>query len=139
MANPTVEWTKVLIHPLGLAGYVLFLVFGLVARAKRRDEKRWLFPAALAAGGLALMGALGLAYLEVDHQQREKLTVLPKPSPTPVSSSTQVIKGPITQKSAAPCNPNIVTAGNVTVTCSETSPQPKKQPLHDSKRPDQSQ
>lgn len=139
MANSTVEWTKVLMHPLGLVGYVLFLLFGLVARAKRRDEKRWLFPAALGAAGIALMGALGLAYLEVDHQQRERLSELPNPSPTPVSSSTQEIKGPVTQRSSAPCNPNIVTAGNVTITCSGTSPQPKKQPSHDRRRPDESQ
>ena len=30
MAAPSIDWTKVLIHPLGLTGYALFLLFGLV-------------------------------------------------------------------------------------------------------------
>jgi hypothetical protein len=83
MATPTNEWTKVLVHPLGLTGYVLFLLFGLLARTKRRDEKRWLFPAALAAAGIALVGGLGLAYLEIDRTAHETQIMLPVPTPAP--------------------------------------------------------
>jgi len=56
------DWTKVVTHPLGLAGFALFLVFSLVARVKRRDERRWIFPVSLVMAVLALGGGLSLAY-----------------------------------------------------------------------------
>jgi len=56
------EWTKVVTHPLGLAGFALFLVFSLLARAKRRDERRWIFPVSLVMAVFALVGGLSLAY-----------------------------------------------------------------------------
>jgi hypothetical protein len=68
MADPAIQWTKVLVHPLGLAGYALFLVFGLVAVLKRRDERRWMLRAASAAAGIALLGGIGLAYRDVGRQ-----------------------------------------------------------------------
>lgn len=124
MANPSIEWTKVLIHPLGLAGYVLFLLFGLVARAKRRDERRWILPAAFVAAGIALLGGLGLAYQNIDREAHEKLTAQPTPSPTPTAQVKQDIRQ-VTQTSTGDCNPNVISAGTVTVNCSDKGPQPK--------------
>jgi hypothetical protein len=77
MASPITEWTNVLIHPLGLAGYILFLLFRRMARTKCRKEKRWLVPTALVASSIALVASLGLAYVEVDHRAHEAATVLP--------------------------------------------------------------
>jgi hypothetical protein len=56
------EFTKVVTQPLGLAGFALFLIFGLVARVKRNDERRWIFPVSLVMAVAALVGGLGLAY-----------------------------------------------------------------------------
>lgn len=68
MAGSVGEWTKVLINPLGLAGYVLFLLFGAMAHAKRKDERRWIVPTALIAAVVALLGGLSLAYRNVAQQ-----------------------------------------------------------------------
>jgi hypothetical protein len=61
------EWARVVIHPLGLAGFVLFLVFRLLAGLKSRDERRWLFPSAILMAVTALVGGLGIAYLQVQR------------------------------------------------------------------------
>jgi hypothetical protein len=136
MAYPTAEWTKVLVHPLGLVGYALFLLFGLVARAKRRDERRWLLPAVLTAAAAALFGGLGLAYRDVDHKDQETVHGSSTPTPTPTPSPLQVKQkiGLVKQHSSGACSPNVVTAGSVTVTCSEANARPKEQPAHDNKR-----
>ncbi|KAA6458179.1 hypothetical protein DYQ86_19855 [Acidobacteria bacterium AB60] len=57
------DWTKVVVQPLGLAGFALFLVFGLVARLKRGASRRWLSPVAIAMACLALVGGLALAWV----------------------------------------------------------------------------
>jgi hypothetical protein len=57
------DWAKVVVQPLGLAGFALFLVFGFIARAKSGDRRRWLPPVAVAMACLALIGGLALAYL----------------------------------------------------------------------------
>ena len=36
------EWIKAVTHPLGLAGFALFLVFGALGKIKSKDERRWL-------------------------------------------------------------------------------------------------
>jgi hypothetical protein len=57
------NWTKVVTEPLGLAGFALSLVFGVIARWKKSDGRRWMFPAAISMAGVALVGGLSLAYL----------------------------------------------------------------------------
>ena len=131
MTNPSIEWAKVLVHPLGLVGYALFLLFSLLAHAKRRDERRWILPAALVAAGIALFGGLGLAYQNVDRQAHEKLAAQPTPSSTPAPRAKQDVRQ-VTQKSTGDCNPNVISTGTVTVNCSE---QTKKQPSHKGRSP----
>lgn len=67
------DWTTVVTEPLGLAGFALFLVFGVLSRMKTSKERRWLGPLASAMAVLALAGGLGLAYL--------KTTAAPQPPP----------------------------------------------------------
>lgn len=88
MAPSMTEWSKVLIHPLGLIGFVLFLLFGLLGRAKRNAERRWILPVALAAAAVALLGGIGLAYWEVTNQNRAPVAS----SPSSASPSQQVNK-----------------------------------------------
>jgi hypothetical protein len=83
MANSAVEWTKILVHPLGLVGYVLSLLFGSLSRVRRRDERRWILPLTLALAIIALLGGLGLAYRDVSGKVRQTVIVpAPKPEPT---------------------------------------------------------
>lgn len=122
MVNPTAEWTKVVFHPLGLVGYVLFLIFGLIARVKRKDEKRWLLPSVLIAAAVALLGGLGLAYRDVERQTEATVptpisTPVPALVPSPIPIKQEI--GSVKQKSSAPCSPNVVTVGKVSVNCSE--------------------
>lgn len=67
------DWTRVVTEPLGLAGFALFLVFGVLSRVKTGKERRWLAPVASAMAVLALAAGLGLAYL--------KTAAVPQPPP----------------------------------------------------------
>lgn len=58
------EWVKVVVQPLGLAGFALFLVFGLLARSKRSDERRWLSVTAAVMAFAALAGGMTLAFVK---------------------------------------------------------------------------
>jgi len=125
MANPSIEWTKVLIHPLGLTGYTLFLLFGLLAHVKRRDERHWILPTALLAAGVALLGGLGLAYHGVGSQPQQPTTLSSSPSQT---SFVQQNDHP-QQSSASSSSPNIQgVQGDVNVTYEEPQTQPPGQP-----------
>jgi len=62
------QWTKVVTEPLGLVGFALFLVFGLLAKVKQSKERRWLSPLAAFMAVTALIAGLGLGYLRVEKQ-----------------------------------------------------------------------
>jgi len=130
------EWTKVVTHPLGLAGFVLFLVFGYLANAKRQDEHRWLSPVAFAIAAVALIGGLVLAYVEVS-----------KPVPPSVQTnkpavpSQQQTNQQVQQTSTGAGSPNVQgVQGDVTITVdqstgktsTETKKPPEKKPKQES-------
>ncbi len=88
------DWTKVVTEPLGLAGFALFLVFGLLSRLKAKEERRWLGPAALAMAFLALAGGLALAYVKTAREAAAQGTPTQtstqgRPSPTQTNSNIQ--------------------------------------------------
>jgi hypothetical protein len=62
------DWTRVLADPLGIVGFVLFLIFGVLAKVKTRDERRWLSRASIALASVALIGGLGLAFIKVTRE-----------------------------------------------------------------------
>ncbi|SRR5581483_9724832 len=70
--DAVMDWTRVIFHPLGLAGFVLFLLFGYLAKAKTRGERRWLVSAAVLLSVLALTGGLWLAYFQLQSDDRER-------------------------------------------------------------------
>ena len=59
------DWVEVVTNPLGLAGFALFVVFGLLARRGAAGGNRWLAPAAVAMAFVALVGGLVLAYRQL--------------------------------------------------------------------------
>jgi hypothetical protein len=112
-----IPWTKVVTHPLGLAGFVLFLVFGYLARSKRKQKQRWLAPVAFAIGTVALIGGLILAYVEI-----------PKPVPPagqmnkPPAPVQQLTNQQVKQISTGEGSPNVQgVQGNVTITVDQST------------------
>jgi hypothetical protein len=133
------EWTKVVTHPLGLAGFALFLVFGYLARAKRNDERRWLSPAAVVLALVALAGGLLIAYRQA-----------PQPAPLPVQAAQpqsapqppakQQTNNNVQQTSTGEGSPNVQgVQGDVTITVdqskgkTETQKPPAKKPKQENK------
>jgi hypothetical protein len=132
MAVPTIAWTKVLLNPLGFAGYALCLLFGLLSRMKSRGERRWFLPACVIAAGVALVGGIGLAYRNVQGQAAQAVAV---PSSTPSPAAQQQNDHP-QQSSTGEKSPNVqgVQGGDVNINYGATpsagkpSPQPSQRP-----------
>jgi hypothetical protein len=96
------SWEKVVTHPLGLAGFALFLFFSFVGKARQKKRPAWHAPAAFAMAATALAGGLLLSYLQSSS----------KPTPT----SNQRI-GQIKQDAGGGSGSNVAgVQGNVTVT-----------------------
>ena len=110
------SWTKVVMQPLGLAGFALFLVFGLIANRKRKAPHNWLFPAALGMAVLALIGGISLSYVQMTQRAAA------------ASKATPPSQVKVEQKSSGACSPNIADVkGDVTYTvdgsaCAQAAP-----------------
>jgi hypothetical protein len=61
------DWTKVVTHPLGLAGFALFLAFSYIGKAKPQRAPVWLTSSAYILALVALVGGIGLAYRDSGH------------------------------------------------------------------------
>lgn len=59
------EWIKVVTHPIGIAAFALFLVFLVLTRTKKTDERRWLTPAFVILAIISLLGGFLLTFQEV--------------------------------------------------------------------------
>jgi len=131
MAVPTIAWTKVLLNPLGFAGYALCLLFGLLSRIKGRGERRWILPACVIAAGVALVGGIGLAYRDVQGQAANAV-VTPSSTPSPAAQQNDHPQ----QSSTGEKSPNVqgVQGGDVNINYGATpsaekpSPQPTQKP-----------
>jgi hypothetical protein len=96
--NAIHDWTKVVTEPLGLAGFALFLVFGVLSRLKAKDERRWLGPLASAMAVVALAGGLVLAYLKAGTIPQPASKTQPAQAQTNTVQQTTTGKGsPIVQ------------------------------------------
>lgn len=113
------EWTKVLIHPLGLTGFALFLVFGLFAKFKQRDQRRWLFLAAILMAFIALLGGLSLAYVQIRGTVTAvSSTQKSSTAPSPAQQQTNQVQ----KTSSGPGSPNVQgVQGDVTITVDQSS------------------
>jgi hypothetical protein len=55
------SWQSAVVHPLGLAGYALACMFGLLAKFGPTTQYPWLAPVAVAMAFVALLGGLLIA------------------------------------------------------------------------------
>jgi hypothetical protein len=122
------EWVEVVTQPLGLVGFGLFLVFGYLGKVKRQDERRGLSRIAFTLAALALIGGLGIAYVQIPRPKRPNDTEQPKPPH----------KVKVQQNSTGPGSPNVQgVSGDVTITVDQssgkTTADPKKQDQGNSK------
>jgi hypothetical protein len=65
---------KIVTHPLGLAGYALALVFGLIAKFGPSEEWPWLPAAAVALALLCIVGGLILASRQAGAKESYKFS-----------------------------------------------------------------
>jgi hypothetical protein len=56
------EWAKAVVHPLGLAGFALFVILTFFSKLKKTEKRPWQTPALFAAAIAALLGGLYLAH-----------------------------------------------------------------------------
>jgi len=57
------EWIKVVTDPMGIAAFALFLVFLILSRTKKADERRWLAPVFVVLAIISLLGGFTVAFL----------------------------------------------------------------------------
>ena len=82
------HWMKVITNPLGIAGFALALVFGVVSRVvvqKGRKNTQWIVPAAYALAAACVLGGLALAY----HRESIARSARPEPAGAPALSQTK--------------------------------------------------
>ena len=131
------DWTKVVVQPLGLAGFALFLVFGLVARIKRTDDRRWLSKAAFSMAFLALVGGLVLSYVKVRSAVTAPPFQVQSIQTTGAASPVIVNSGAVNYTANAPA-PNTSSAGNPATGSTPTagaSPKPDAHGTPSDKKP----
>jgi hypothetical protein len=56
------SWQSAVVHPLGLAGYALACIFGLLAKFGPTAQYPWLAPVAVGMAVVALLGGLLIAF-----------------------------------------------------------------------------
>ncbi len=108
-------WIKVVTHPLGLAGFALFLAFSITAKKIPARRPAWLTPLFFAMACAALLGGLVLSYRQVNR------TV-----PPPTTVNQQRINQINQQSSGNGAVNNAGVQGGVTINNSSTTKAKKK-------------
>lgn len=86
------EWTKIVTNPLGLAGFALFVVLLLVRSKVTRTDKSLFGRALIVMAIIALVGGIGLAYLQRSTPAAKPQ--LQEPSPNVIHQSTKGSRSP---------------------------------------------
>jgi hypothetical protein len=113
-------WTKVVTDPLGLAGFALFLIFGLVAKLTNKSERQWVSRTAVVAAVFTLVSCLALAFLRTTRS-------MPQPAGKNVTAGTTSSQqsNEVHQSTSGPGSPAVQgVQGNVTVVVDQSSGQP---------------
>lgn len=77
-------WIKDVKSPVQLVAFALVVLFIYLAKTKRNDEHRWIFPVALSAAVITLVGGLWLSYLQIAKPAPASISVAPKVAPQDV-------------------------------------------------------
>lgn len=102
------SWQSAVIHPLGLAGYALACVFGLVARFGPTDQYPWLAPSAVAMACTALVTALLITLRQKSlNSQRSRSS----PPSSPVLQKTRGVQSPAIAHTEGPVSINYSETG----------------------------
>ena len=95
------DWTQVVTDPLGIAGFALALVFGVVSRVLGKNDRvtaAWIVPGAYALALLCAIGGLGLAYQRQAASVPASAETPPDTPPTPTSTAPSLTIGTIVQE-----------------------------------------
>ena len=116
------EWTKVVTEPLGLAGFALFLVFGLFTTLKLKQDRRWLRPLAASMAVAALAGGLVLAYMKAARESAVQKTPVAATQQAPEKAeSTQIQTTQLQQMTTGAGSPVVQgVKGDVTITVDQS-------------------
>jgi hypothetical protein len=65
----SINWDKAVTDPIGLAGFALSLLFGVVALVvkRRKPSSAWIVPTGLILATVCILGGLGLAWQRQAH------------------------------------------------------------------------
>ena len=58
-----IEWKDIILDPIGIAGFALFLVFTVLSRTKNSAERRWLAPTFVGLAFMCLVGGFTIAFI----------------------------------------------------------------------------
>lgn len=61
-------WVDVVTQPMGIAAFALFLVFLVLSRSSKSEERSWLMPTFISLAVISLLGGLALSFIKV-HQE----------------------------------------------------------------------
>lgn len=92
------DFTTVITHPLGLAGFALFLMFAVLSRV-RKHLPPWWPHVSLAMAVLALMSGLALAYLQLGTPPPAQI---PSAQPAAPTAPAQAAGTPTKPEAALP-------------------------------------
>lgn len=82
------SWRSAVVHPLGLAGYALACVFGLLVKFGPTAQYPWLAPIAVAMAVVALIGGLSVAVLKCPTARAKSPQGADEPSLSMAAQST---------------------------------------------------
>lgn len=105
------------IHPLGLAGFALALVFGAIA-AVSTASRRWLVPTAACLAAVSIAGGIALEWRRSEPLATQE-DVKRVPSPDPGASS--LVPGPVT--AGGDCSfaaGGVTIGGSVDIACNKS-------------------
>lgn len=116
------EWIKVLTHPLGLAGFALFVLLIFITRRQTSTQPLWVRASFIVMAFIALLGGLWLAYINTTLPTAEKTSVQQKSLSEPndqteASQKKAAGENLVDQKTTGVGSPAVAnTRGDVTIT-----------------------
>lgn len=83
------KWIEVIQHPLGLAGFALFLVFIFLPKMSQKKNPPWLPKAAYTMALVALLSGIGLAFWQSQTKESSDVPKAPTTTTAPAVPPTR--------------------------------------------------